>query len=467
MKLKIQWISISFLSLAWMLAAACGGGGSSGSTSVTVRSVTVNPEQASLYFGDELLLTATGGTPPYAWSSGNLTVGAIDSNRTSFDGSTTFFIANTKRPESGTDNMSATVTVMDSIGRTAQATITMVDFLLQVTPNQATIALDTLNTPMMRLFASGGDGPYFWSADQPYLADLFLNADGSVATLFPKLAGTLTLSVRDSRNVQNTAVVTILEQNPNITPSVITVSDESTVSFRLSDGTPPYTLYVSDPNIIQVGDFDGISTTVEVTALNAGLSDLVLEDSAGLKAVASVTVTDLQDEIAISPSAAVLGRNDFVILTVQHGLSSYFWTNANPQLGDLIPIGDGNLSAIFQTGNDPGVATVVVEDARQVTAMARITIADALRILPGSVTATQGSTGLTFLVQGGIPPYSALLKDYRFGTVTQPTLNQTSGQYEFSASVDAAAEATTWTDVIEVYDVGGLKAAVNVIVVAN
>ncbi|MBI4776583.1 MAG: hypothetical protein HY788_20805 [Deltaproteobacteria bacterium] len=336
--------------------------------------------------------------------------------------------------------------------------------MLQVTPSQATIALDTLSTPTMRLFASGGDGPFFWSADKPYLADLFLNSDGSMATLIPKLAGTLTLTVRDSRNVQNTAVITILEQNPNITPSVVTVSNESTVSFRLSDGTPPYTLYVSDPNIIQLGDFDGSATTVDVTALNAGMSDLVLEDSAGLKAVASVTVTELQDEIAISPSAAVLGRNDFVTLTVRYGLSPYFWTNENPQLGDLIPIGEDDLSAIFQTGNDPGVATVVVEDARQVNAVARITIADALRVLPGSVTAMQGSTGLTFLVQGGIPPYSALLKDYRFGTVTQPVLSQTSGQYEFTASVDAAAEATTWTDVIEIYDVGGLKAAVDVVV---
>ncbi|MBI4776584.1 MAG: hypothetical protein HY788_20810 [Deltaproteobacteria bacterium] len=72
MKLKVQWILIAVLSLVWILAAACGGG-SSGSASVTVRSVKVNPEQASLYFGDELLLTAIGGTPPYAWSSENLT----------------------------------------------------------------------------------------------------------------------------------------------------------------------------------------------------------------------------------------------------------------------------------------------------------------------------------------------------------------------------------------------------------
>ena len=464
MKSKVQWISIALLSLVWVLVAACGGGGSSGSASVTVLSVSVNPSEASLYFGDELLLTATGGTPPYAWSSGNLTVGTIDPTRTAFDGSTTFFVANTKRPESGTDNMSATVTAMDSTGRTAQATVTMVDFLLQVTPSEATIALDTLSTPTMRFFASGGDPPFFWSADKPYLADLYLNSDGSVATLIPKSAGTLTLTVHDSRNVQNTTVITILEQNPNITPAVVTVSHESTVSFRLSDGTPPYTLYVSDPNIILVGDFDGASTTVEVTTVNVGLSDLVLEDSAGLKAVASVTVTDLQGEITISPSAMVLGRSDFVSLAVLHGLSPYFWTNENPELGDLISVGEGNTSAIFQTGNDSGVATVVVEDARQLTAVARITIADALRILPGSVTAVQGSTGLTFLVQGGIPPYSALLKDYRFGTVTQPALSQTSSQYEFTASVDAAAEVKTWTDVIEIYDVGGLKATVDVVV---
>jgi hypothetical protein len=80
MKLKVQWILTALLSMAWILTAACGGGGSSGSASVNVLAVTVIPSEASLYYGDELRLTATGGTAPYSWSSGNLTVGTIDSS---------------------------------------------------------------------------------------------------------------------------------------------------------------------------------------------------------------------------------------------------------------------------------------------------------------------------------------------------------------------------------------------------
>ena len=462
-----------FLILIMCISAlGCSGGGGGSTSVVTPQGPQINPPEVTLYFGDEILLSVSGGEAPYTWSSTNLTVGKVDPDRISTDGRSAYFVANTKLPEETTDNMTATVIAMDANGRSAQATITMILNLLLVTPGQATIALDSLTTPSIRFSVTGGESPYYWTADKPYLADLYPNGDGSIVTVFPTQAGALNLTVTDSRNTQSPdgVTLTIVEEAPSITPSMITLSSETDAgayTFLLSGGTQPYVLYTSDPNILDVPQIAQDATSADVTALQVGEADLILEDATGQKAVASVTVTDLQDTIAISPSLAVISPGDYVTFQALHGLSPYYWTNENPELGQLFTSGTGDRVADFYAGNDAGVASIVLEDSRQAQSVARVTIEDALRILPGLVTTQQGTAqALSFIVQGGVPPYSAFLSDYRFGTVTQPTLNTDRNQYEFTVTTSASAAAMTWQDIVEVYDVGGLKATLDVEVVA-
>ncbi len=457
-----RWIAVGLVVFLGSMIPGCGGGGDGGSISVTVKGLKINPSQASLYYGDELILTASGGVLPYSWSSTNLTVGAIDASRTSANGVTAVFVANTKRPEIDGDNVTAQVQVMDAEGRVAQSSITLVEFLILVSPSEASVALDVPGTPSIRFFVKGGESPYFWFADKPYLGNLVPNGDGSILTVLPQLAGTLTLTVTDNRNREGAAVLHIVDRVPSIMPAMVTASTDSTVEFRVSGGTPPYTVYVSDPNIAGILEYDGVSDLLSVSVFNVGQADVILEDSAGEKTLAHLVVTDLQDEIGVSPSGAVLEPGGFASFTVKYGLSPFFWTNENTELGDLIVSGSENATAIFYAGGQGGIATLVVEDSRQVQAVVRVTIAQSLKILPGKVTAPQGTTGLMFAVQGGIPPYSAFLKDYSFGSVTQPLFNTGSGQHEFTVNVGAGLEPKLWVQVVEIYDVGGLKAAVDV-----
>src|SRR6266513_916568 len=378
-------------------------------------------------------LTASGGTPPYAWTlasaastfPGGLTLGRLGG----ISGTAT---------TAGTYNF--TVQVTDSVNSTA---MTNLRILINAAPPLivTTTALSNGTAgaayPSTNLQASGGVPPYAWSvttAATTFPPGLTLSSTGQI-TGTPTAAATynFTVQVKDLQNTTATANLSILV-NPG--PTLLTITTTSsqlptgTVStaypatnLTASGGTPPYAWTLASaastfPGGLTLGRLGGISGT----ATTAGTYNFTVQvtDSVNSTAMTNlrilinavppliVTTTALSNGTA---GAAYPSTN----LQASGGVPPYAWTLASAASTFPGGLTLGRLGGISGTATTAGTYnfTVQVTDSVNSTAMTnlRILINAAPPLIVTTTALSNGTAGAAYpstnlQASGGVPPYA-------------------------------------------------------------
>ena len=454
-----------FLLLVLMMGCG-GGGGSDGSSNQEPTGPTGpilaihSPGGVSLFYGEELRLSVTGGSPEYFWSlrsSGDQTWSSFDDSRTAPDGSSTYLVTSDYLWGIG-PTREVTVWVTDSAGNWGSLEVTITDLFPTVTPPKATVPLDIEPTPTMRFVGSGGTPPYFWTMDKPYLAHIVPDGSGENLFLMPLAAGKLKITVFDSKNMAATAILEIVAGEPKIVPNRVTLSLGESITLRANGGTPPYfDWHLTDPSVgvlsAPPGGWDDNDEAV-FTAFQLGITEAIVDDDNDGQGY--VTITVIQNRTMITPSEANLLPGEELILTANYGLPPYFFFNGDQNVGSLE---DLSFHQVRFTAQNEGITVIRIEDSRGDEDTCRIMVSKAFQIYPLSQKGQKEDTVVFFLF-GGTSPYDVLVNNASVGSATV----QNGNEVHFTISANPAEEDTSYPDVIEVYDANGLRVLAEVVV---
>lgn len=364
-------------------------------TVIVNSALAISPSAKSVSVGNVFNFSASGGVPPYTYSTDS---GSIVASSGAF----------TAPSSAG----SATVTVTDSKGHTAQATVT-VNAALAISPVSKTMVAGSSHT----FSASGGVSPHTFS---------IASGGGSVnsssgAYTAPGATGTAKLLVTDS--IGNTAEsdITIVAALA-ISPSVISLQKDSGIVFSGSGGLAPYIFAVTSG-----GGTINASTGAYTAPSSAGSAVVRVTDSLGNTSDAAVTI---YDGLAISPFTKTMIVSGSFTFSAAGGVTPYTYS---------VQSGGGAINAssgAYTAPGSAGSALIRVTDAQGNTSDASVTIKDALAIAPTTKTLAVNNTA-GFAPSGGIPPYTFSVP------VGTGTINASTGDYTAPASSGSATVRVT------------------------
>jgi len=452
--------------LAVLLAVCgCGGGGSDGDgggvnpTGPTTEYLVIHsPNGTSMFYGEELFLSVTGGSGMYYWSlQGDQPWAKFDLTRTAPDGSSTYLVASDYLWGVGPSQTLA-VQVRDSADNWGMLNVKITDMIPTVSPPKATVPLDIVPRPTIKFEGSGGTPPFYWTVDKPYLASIVQDSSGSNFLVQPLAAGRLTITLFDAKNLGASAVLDIIAGSPKIVPVKVTLSLGESITFRASQGTPPYyDWHLSDPS---VGALEPplqswkMMDEAVFTAYQLGTTQVILEDDNGQYAFATVEI--IQAQTMIVPSKANLLPGEELILTAKYGISPYFFFNGDQGVGALekVSFNQVRFTALYE-----GITVIRLEDGRGQQDTCTIFVSKAFQIYPLSVKGKPQQT-VVFFLYGGSPPYQVLVTD---SSVGQATI-QNGSEVHFKILALQQMEDTSYPGILEVYDAHGLRVAAEVTV---
>ncbi|MCM2277184.1 MAG: hypothetical protein NDJ89_03845 [Oligoflexia bacterium] len=377
-------------------------------TVIVNPALSVSPATLTLAAGNTHSFSASGGVPPYSYSTSS---GSIHTTSGAF----------ISPASAGT----VTVTVRDARLHEANATVTVNAAVAISHPTRTIVAGGSFDFD-----ASGGVPPYTFSV---------ASGGGSVVSSSGVYAaggatGTATVRVSDSLGNSSDALVTIVAPLA-IAPGSIFLQKGSGIVFSGSGGLPSYSFAV-----LSGGGTINSSTGAYTAPSTAGAATVQLADALGGTATASVTI---YDGLAISPFSRVMTVGSSATFSSAGGVSPYSYS---------VISGGGTIhasSGVYTAPGAAGTTTVRVTDAQGNTSDAAVTIRPALSISPTSKTLSVGN-GATFAAAGGIPPYS-----YSLAAGTG-TISASSGDY--------TAPGTPGTATVRVTDAAGATADATVTV---
>lgn len=309
--------------------------GTRGSATITVTAVSITPDTGQLTVGQTLNLAATGGTPPYAWSSSNTGVASVNSQ----GGQVTAVGPGT-----------ATVTVTDANGAgrtTGNITVSAAAANVVITPASKVMAVGEKLT----FSATGGSGPYTWSSSAP--AVLAINAQGEATS---QSTGTATLSVRDAGgNVATSGAITV--RQVLVQASAASVMVGGTIELSATGGVGPYNWTSSNPAIASVGGSGGTAT---LTGVSGGSVTITVTDADGVRGTSiPITTTVNSAAISVSPATISVPARWWVRFSAAGATPPLTWSLSNPAAGMI-----SSTTGWFHAGDQAGAKTaVIVTDA--------------------------------------------------------------------------------------------------------
>jgi hypothetical protein len=225
--------------------------------------LTLSPLSAILHIHNQVEFSAFGGQPPYLYSvvSGPGNINPVNGK----------FVA------TSTPGL-ATVRVSDAASQTSESTVEVLE-PFAISPDEATVSA----TSTCLFAASGGKPPYAYALASPALGSI--DPAGGLYTA-PALAGSDTVRATDAIGNTADAELTITPPGPLvISPSAITLTAGSTITFSASGGLTPYSFSMAGG----LGTIDPL-TGFYTAPSEAGIDTVRVTDSAGSTAEATVTV---------------------------------------------------------------------------------------------------------------------------------------------------------------------------------
>lgn len=303
------------------------------------------PVTGSVTVNQTLNLTASGGTPPYIWSTSNATIASI----TPGANSSTAVLR-------GLSAGSVTVSVRDSAASPASVSSGNISVAAAAT----TPAALSVNTPTtlisvgvpVALSVSGGTPPYTWNSSVPGVLTL-PTTTGSTVNAVGQSAGSGTVTVRDSLGATGTtALITV--RSIQIQGGASTIQIGQTVNFSATGGRAPYTWSSSQAAIATIlpttGGLTGVgSGTVTVTATDA---DGIAGSSNPIQIVAAAAATP--SAITIAPQTLNIPAGWWVRFSATGGTGPYSWSVNNAAAGTI-----SNVTGWFHASAQAGETTTI------------------------------------------------------------------------------------------------------------
>jgi hypothetical protein len=234
------------------------------------------PSRAVIGNTGTVTLTASQGIAPYTWNVQDMNVGSLSA----LTGAAVTFTA--------LNPGDTVVTVTDSAGHTAQATIGVVSITPIISPSEAFLASEDTVT----FQASGGTLPYTWINSNPGLGALApLTETTAQFTASADTFGTATITLEDTAGQTGTATVTVIRAF-SISPTSVTATQGDAVNFIIFGGTSPYQTALTNTTAGTV-TVSGTTVTVTIAAdAPAGSFPGLLEvyDADGNMATAEITI---------------------------------------------------------------------------------------------------------------------------------------------------------------------------------
>lgn len=330
------------------------------------NSLGITPAAMTMAVNNTTQFSAVGGLAPFTYSilSGG---GSINSSTGVFNAPAT----------AG----SVVVQVTDSLGSTANATVT-VAAALTISPATITKAVNSTQT----FSATGGVTPYTFSV---------VSGGGSINSstgLFTAPATTSSVVVRVTDALSNTSNATITVVSLlTITPAIKTLAVNNTFSFSGTGGQSPYVY-----SVLSGGGSINSSTGLYTAPATIGSAVVRITDAIGQIADSNVTINSA---LSISPVTVTKAVNSNHSFSVAGGLAPYSFS---------IVSGGGSINS--STGDFTAPATsasviVRVTDSLSNTSDSTVTVVNAVAITPATNNLVVNGN-FTFSASGGLTPYS-------------------------------------------------------------
>ncbi len=332
---------------------------------IVTTPLSITPSAKTLAVNNAFSFSAVGGTSPFTFSvvAGGGTVNASSGLYTA-------------SAVTGT----ATVRVTDSVGQTANATVT-INAALAIAPASQVVLINSVTS----FTASNGVSPYTYAV---VTGGGTINVSTGSYTA-PASNGTATLRATDSLGNTADAAVTITT-TLGISPASKTLAVNNTVTFSATGGTGPFSYSV----------FSGTGTINSASGLytapaTSGIATVRVTDALGATANASVTINAA---LAISPATATIASTGTQTFTSTGGVSPFVYS---------IVSGPGTINAStgVYTGVSAGTANVRVTDSLANVSNAVLTVNGPLSVTPASAYVVI-SSDLLIAAIGGVAPYS-------------------------------------------------------------
>ncbi|MFN7996484.1 MAG: putative Ig domain-containing protein [Bryobacteraceae bacterium] len=358
-------------------------------------------------------LTATGGTPPYAWS---ITQGGLPAGLTlSANGAI-------KGAPSASTSASFTVQVSDSASVTSSKAFTL-SIVPAVNIPALTLGGASVGSPYSQtLEVNAGLPPYTWKLTGGVLPSGLTLSSAGVVSGTPAAAGSFpfTAQVTDSAGAAATRQFNLSVSNGLTISSapVLPVAPQNTpYSFTLqaSGGTAPYSWSLGSSSTLPAGLALSPAGVISGSATTTGTYTFTVQvtDSTHSNATEAMTLTVVPalTITTVSLPDGVVGVSYSESLAATGGSGGYLWTIT----GGTLPTGL-SLTAAGLIGGKPGSAgtftfTVQVADSRSLTVKKQfsITITGGFSISTAATlppAAVGSSYSETLAVTGGTAPYT-------------------------------------------------------------
>jgi hypothetical protein len=375
----------------------------------------VIPTTATVSINESLALTAVGCSNP-SWTSSIGILSATTGEKITY---------------TGTQEAEATVTITDSSGQQATATIQVIVPPLTISPSAT--AVDVSQT--REFTAQGGDGHYNWTVVTGKLSS---PTGESVTYTAPDSTGEDTLTVTDKSGQSVVAKIKVLrsEGTFTITPAKVNMAAGGTQQgFRVHNARGEVHWTASAGSITDTGLY--------TAPASSGTYEVIATDyTSGRTAKAIIIVAA---KLTLTPSEKVLTTGESTSFTVKGGEPDYTWR----VIGEGFIDTETGETVRFTAGTSASQVRLVVADNKGLSSEAEITVTGELLITPENVTLPRGSTQ-QFKAFGGNAEITWTAIQGNIDETGLYTVPDVLGSYVITAHDSAGKQATATVTVADV-----------------
>jgi hypothetical protein len=244
---------------------------------------------------------------------------------------------------------SATVTVTDEAGSARSFTVTVGETLPLTLSVGSGVTLSSTSGPLTYAI-SGGRSPY--TAVSQNTSVVTAATSGSTLTLTPAASGGTTVVVTDVAGTQITLTVNVASagvSDMSVSPGSAVANVGDRLFFRILGGTAPYNIDVNNPSVATLVSASPTSNSlVEISALNAGATNVTITDSGGQVERVALTINQAATALRVSPTTLLLpetyslgiqGAPSNINLTVYGGTGPFVAYTTDPRRSAVSVIG--------------------------------------------------------------------------------------------------------------------------------